>query len=72
MAITALIVDDELNNRENLHALLEQYCKEVEVIGLSSDGVKTVVDAIHERKVELGENVLDILATADHLQELHN
>ena len=35
MNIKALIVDDEENNRENLHALLGQYCKEVEVIGLS-------------------------------------
>ena len=35
MAIKALIVDDELNNRENLHALLAQYCKDVEVIGLA-------------------------------------
>ena len=33
MAIRALIVDDELNNRENLHTLLGQYCKNVEVIG---------------------------------------
>lgn len=36
MAIKALIVDDELNNRENLHALLGQYCKDVEVIGLAN------------------------------------
>ena len=35
MAIRALIVDDELNNRENLHALLGQYCTDVEVIGMA-------------------------------------
>jgi two-component system LytT family response regulator len=36
MAIRAIIVDDELNNRENLHFLLREYCKDVEVIGLAN------------------------------------
>jgi len=45
MALKALIVDDELNNRENLHALLTQYCKDVEVIGLadSVDSAFTII-----------------------------
>lgn len=49
MAIKALIVDDELNNRENLHALLKQYCKDVEVIGLadSVDSAFKIVKSEH-------------------------
>jgi len=35
MPIRAIIVDDELNNRENLHFMLSEYCKEVEVVGLA-------------------------------------
>lgn len=35
MSIRALIVDDELNNRENLNSLLTEYCKDVEVVGLA-------------------------------------
>jgi len=36
MSIRAIIVDDELNNRENLNSLLSEYCKNVEVIGLAN------------------------------------
>jgi two-component system, LytTR family, response regulator len=35
MAIKALIVDDERNNRENLSLLLSEYCRDVEVIGMA-------------------------------------
>ena len=52
MAITALIVDDELNNRENLHALLGQYCKDVEVIGLA-DSVDSAFQIIKSEQPDL-------------------
>jgi two-component system, LytTR family, response regulator len=37
MKLRALIVDDELHARENLKYLLENYCPEIEVVGLASD-----------------------------------
>ena len=52
MAIKALIVDDELNNRENLHTLLEQYCKDVEVIGLA-DSVDSAFKIIRSEQPDL-------------------
>jgi two-component system LytT family response regulator len=37
MKLRALIVDDELHARENLKYLLENYCPEIEVVGLAAD-----------------------------------
>lgn len=49
MSIKAIIVDDELNNRENLHALLSAYCKDVEVVGMadSVDSAFSLVKSEH-------------------------
>ncbi|MEA3480075.1 MAG: LytTR family DNA-binding domain-containing protein [Bacteroidota bacterium] len=52
MAIRALIVDDELNNRENLHFLLREYCKDVEVIGLA-DSVDAAFKIIKSEEPDL-------------------
>ena len=52
MAIRALIVDDELNNRENLHALLGQYYTDVEVIGMA-DSVDSAFKIIKSEKPDL-------------------
>jgi two-component system LytT family response regulator len=52
MAIKTLIVDDELNNRENLHTLLTEYCKDVEVIGLA-DSVDSAYKIIKSQKPDL-------------------
>lgn len=52
MSIRALIVDDELNNRENLKALLSEYCKNVEVIGLA-DSVDSAFRIIQSLKPDL-------------------
>jgi len=52
MAIRALIVDDELNNRENLKSLLGEYCKEVEVIGMA-DSVDSAFRIIKSNKPDL-------------------
>ncbi|WP_341838861.1 LytTR family DNA-binding domain-containing protein [Chitinophaga caseinilytica] len=35
--IKALIIEDEPHNRNNLRALLEKYCAQVEVVGLAAD-----------------------------------
>jgi two-component system LytT family response regulator len=37
MKLKALIVDDELHARENLKYLLQNYCPEVEVVGMAGD-----------------------------------
>jgi two-component system LytT family response regulator len=52
MSIRALIVDDELNNRENLQALLSEYCKNVEVVGLA-DSVDSAFRIIQSLKPDL-------------------
>jgi two-component system, LytTR family, response regulator len=52
MKIKTLIVDDELNNRENLHALLKEYCKDVEVVGLA-DSVDSAYKIIKSQKPDL-------------------
>jgi len=52
MSIKALIVDDELNNRENLNELLVQYCKDVEVIGLA-DSVDSAFKIIKSEQPDL-------------------
>ncbi|MFY0591542.1 LytR/AlgR family response regulator transcription factor [Roseivirga sp.] len=43
---TAIIVDDELNNRENLFGLLSKYCPKIEIIGQASSVVeaKTLIN----------------------------
>ncbi len=52
MAIKALIVDDEINNRENLNSLVREYCKEVEVIGMA-DSVDAAFRIIKSNKPDL-------------------
>lgn len=52
MAIKALIVDDELNNRENLKSLLGEYCSEVEVTG-TADSVDSAFSFIKSQKPDL-------------------
>ncbi len=46
MTIRTLIVDDEQNNRDNLHTLLTEYCKDVEVIGMA-DSVDNAIQNIN-------------------------
>jgi two-component system LytT family response regulator len=52
MKIKTLIVDDEVNNRENLHALLKEYCKDVQVVGLA-DSVDSAYKIIKSQKPDL-------------------
>jgi len=52
MSIRAIIVDDELNNRENLNALLAEYCQPVEVVGMA-DSVDTAFTLIKAQKPDL-------------------
>ena len=40
--IRALIVEDEINNREILGSLLDQYCKQVEVVDYATDANEAV------------------------------
>ncbi|MEN0050107.1 MAG: LytTR family DNA-binding domain-containing protein [Bacteroidota bacterium] len=50
--ITAIIVDDETNNRENLRLALQSYCKEVEIIG-EADSAITALDVIQDTQPDL-------------------
>lgn len=49
MLIRALIVDDEKNNRENLNALISEYCPNVEIVGLaeSADSAYKLIESEH-------------------------
>lgn len=50
--VKALIVDDELNNRENLKLALTQYCPEVKVIG-EADSAITALDFLQSNEPNL-------------------
>jgi len=52
VVIRAIIVDDEENNRENLNSLIEEYCEDVEVVGLA-DSVDTALKLIRSQKPDL-------------------
>ena len=52
MVIRAIIVDDEENNRENLNSLIEEYCKDVEIVGFA-DSVDTAFKLIKSQKPDL-------------------
>jgi two-component system LytT family response regulator len=50
--LRALIIDDEANNREKLHNLLNNHCPEVQVMG-EADGVRSGISAIREHLPDL-------------------
>ena len=52
MTIRAVIVDDERNNRENLHSLLSEYCQNVEVFGMA-ESVDSAFKMIKSHKPDL-------------------
>jgi two-component system LytT family response regulator len=66
--IKAVIVDDELNARENLSFLLNNYCSQVKIIG-SAESVSEAIELIQTAKpdlvfldIEIGEgNGFDVL-----------
>ena len=50
--IRAIIVDDEVNNRENLQAALSTHCREIAVIG-EADSALSAMDLIQECQPDL-------------------
>lgn len=52
MKLRALIVDDELHARENLKFLLQNYCPEIEVIGMAGN-VDTARDFVNDLKPQV-------------------
>jgi two-component system LytT family response regulator len=68
MSITAILVDDEANNLDNLSRLLAQYCPEVQVIGTALDAAagKQLITTLRPELVFLdiqmpGENGFQLL-----------
>jgi two-component system, LytTR family, response regulator len=52
MKLRSLIVDDELHARENLKFLLQNYCPEIEVVGMAS-GPETAREAVNSLKPQV-------------------
>lgn len=50
--IRTLIIDDEIRARETIQAMLEIYCKDVQVVGQAKN-VRTGIEAIKEHKPDL-------------------
>ena len=50
--IRAVLIDDEIDSNRILHALLENYCTEVEVVGMA-DGVETAVTLIGQTRPDV-------------------
>ena len=50
--IRVIIVDDEINGRENLRAVLQTYCPEVEIVG-EADSAMSAIELIQELKPSL-------------------
>lgn len=50
--LTALIVDDERNARENLAMLLREYCPEIDIVGLA-DGVESARQQIELQRPDV-------------------
>jgi len=68
MSITAVLIDDETNNLDNLGRLLIQYCPEVKIIGTAMDAAagKKLITGLHPELVFLDiqmprENGLQLL-----------
>lgn len=73
MSITAILIDDEQHNLENLQVLLETYCPKVKICGTAIDATQARL-LIEEKKPEL--IFLDIQMTGesgfDLLRSLNN
>jgi two-component system LytT family response regulator len=50
--LTAIIVDDELYGRENLRMIIENYCREIEILGCA-DSVVMAKDLVTEHSPEV-------------------
>ncbi|MCF8242230.1 MAG: LytTR family DNA-binding domain-containing protein [Melioribacteraceae bacterium] len=66
----AIIVDDELHGRENLRAIIESYCPEIEILGLA-DSVLTArkLVEIHKPDVVFLDISMPVLDGFDFLNE---
>ncbi len=49
MLLTAIIVDDEANNRENLHYLLTQNCPYVNVLSMAGTADEAIQEILHRK-----------------------
>ncbi len=68
--LTAIIVDDELPERENLKKIIETYCPEIEILGLADSVVNTkeLVSVLNPDIVFLDIN-MPVLDGFDFLEE---
>lgn len=68
--LTAIIVDDELHGRENLKAIIENYCSEIEILGLADSvmAARNLVN-IHNPNIVFLDISMPVLNGFDFLDE---
>ncbi len=68
--ITAILVDDELHGRENLRMIIENYCPEIEILGIADSAVQAKkLVAIHQPDVVFLDISMPVLDGFDFLDE---
>ncbi|MHB8871985.1 MAG: LytR/AlgR family response regulator transcription factor [Candidatus Doudnabacteria bacterium] len=68
--LTAIIVDDELHGRENLKKIIETYCPEIEILGLSDSVVNaSKLVNVHKPDVVFLDINMPVLDGFDFLEE---
>ena len=68
--ITAILVDDELHGRENLRMIIENYCPEIEILGIADSAVQAKkLIAIHQPDVVFLDINMPVLDGFDFLDE---
>lgn len=71
--LTALLVDDELHGRENLRMIIENYCPEIEILGIADSAVQAKkLVAIHQPDVVFLDISMPVLDGFDFLEEYDN
>lgn len=68
--LTAILVDDEVHGRENLRMIIENYCPEIEILGIADSAVQAKkLVAIHQPDVVFLDINMPVLDGFDFLED---
>jgi len=71
--LTAIIVDDELHGRENLRMIIENYCPEIEILGIADSAVQAKkLVAIHQPDIVFLDISMTVPDGFDFMEEYHD